>query len=147
MVKKKSNLSLHRRKKAVIVSPFKKYETELPMNGCSPFKSPWHIFRRIIKSPGKVPTFSPYKSPLIAVRYSPKQTLMRNKNIKTSTKSLFQSQESKVSPKEENDAAWKEIETIESGTEDTQILNSIHSVTRTATANNLETSNGLLKMR
>ena len=72
---------------------------------------------------------------------------MRNKNIKTSTKSLFQSQESKVSPKEENDAAWKEIETIESGTEDTQILNSIHSVTHSATANNLETLNGLLKMR
>ena len=90
MAQKKSKLSLHRRKrKAVIVSPFKRYETELPMNGCSPFKSPWHKHKRIIKSPGKAPTFSPYKSPLIAVRYSPKQSLMRNKNRKTSAKSLF----------------------------------------------------------
>ena len=66
---------------------------------------------------------------------------MRNKNCKTSAKSLFQSQESKVSPIEENDAALEEIETIESGTEDTQDDNSIHSVTHTATANNLETLN------
>ena len=90
IVKKKSKLSLHRRKrKAVIVSPFKRYETELPINGCSPFKSPWHKHRRIIKSPGKAPTCSPYKSPLIAVRYSPKQLLMRNKNRETSAKSFF----------------------------------------------------------
>ena len=41
MVKKKSKLSLHRQKrKAVIVLPFKRYETEQPMNDCSPFKSP-----------------------------------------------------------------------------------------------------------
>ena len=66
---------------------------------------------------------------------------MRNKNRKTSEKSLFQSKESKVFPIEENDGAWEEIETIESGTEDTQDDNSIHSVTHTATANNLETSN------
>ena len=95
MVKKKSKLSLHRRKrKEVIVSPFKKYETELATNGCSPFKSPWHKHKRIIKSPGKAPTFSPYKSPLTAVRYSPKQSLMRNKNRNTSAKSLYQSQDS-----------------------------------------------------
>ena len=133
MVKKKSKLSLHRRKrKAVIVSPSKGYETELAINDCSPLKSPCHKHRRIIKSPGKAPTFSPYKSPLIAVRYSPKQSLMRNKNRKTSAKSLFQSQKSKVSPIEENDDAWEEIETIDSGTEDTQEDNSIHSVTHTA---------------
>ena len=133
MVKKKSKLSLHRQKrKAVIVSPFKRYETELPMNGYSRFKSPWHKHRRIIKSPGKAPTFSPYKSPLIAVRYSPKQSLMRNIKRKTSAKSLFQSQESKVSPIEENDDAWEEIETIDSGTEDTEEDNSIHSVTHRA---------------
>ena len=133
MVKKKSKLSLHRRKrKAVIVLPFKRYRTELPMNGCSPFKLPWHKHRRIIKSPGKAPTFSPYKSRLIAVRYSPKQSLMRNKNRNTSAKSLFQSQVSKVSPIEENNGAWEEIETIDSGTEDTQEDNSTHSVTHTA---------------
>ena len=57
---------------------------------------------------------------------------MRNKNRKTSAKSLFQSQESKVSPIEENDDAWEKIETIDSGTEDTQEDNSIHSVTHTA---------------
>ena len=142
---KRSPISVCTDKKAVIVSPFKRYETELPMNGCSLFKSPWHIHRRIIKSPVKAPTFSPYKSPLIAVRYSPKQTLMRNKNCKTSAKSLFQSQEANVSPIEENDAAWEKIETIESGTEDTQYDNSIHSVTNTATANNLETSNESIK--
>ena len=102
------------------------------MNGCSPFKSLWHKHKRIIKSPGKAPPFSPYKSPLTAVRYSPKQSLMRNKNRKTSAKSLFQSQESKVSPIEENDDAWEEIETIDSGTEDTQNDNSILSVTHTA---------------
>ena len=130
---RKSKLSLHRRKrKAVIVSPFKRYETELPMNGCSLFKSPWHKHKRIIKSPGKAPTFSPYKSPLIAVRYSPKQSLMRNNNRKTSAKSLFQSQKSKVSPIEENDDAWEETETIDSGTEDTQEDKSIHSVTHMA---------------
>ena len=117
MVIKKDKLSLHRRKrKAVVVSPFKRYETELPMNGCFPLKSPWHKHRRIIKSPGKAQTFSPYKSPLIAVRYSPIQSFMRNKNRKTSAKSLFQSHESKVSPIEENDDAWEEIETINSGT-------------------------------
>ena len=116
MVIKKGKLSLHRRKrKVVIVSPFKRYETELPMNGCLPLKS-WHKHRRIIKSPGKAPTFSPNKSPLIAVRYSPIQSFMRNKNCKTPAKSLFQSHESKVSPIEENDDAWEEIETIDSGT-------------------------------
>ena len=57
---------------------------------------------------------------------------MRNKNRKTSAKSLFQSQKSKVSPIEENDDAWEEIKTIYSGTEDTQEDNSIHSVTHTA---------------
>ena len=133
MVKKKSKLSLHRQiRKALIVSAFKRYETELLMNGFSPFKSPWHKHRRIIKPPGKAPTFPPYKSPLIAVRFSPKQSLMRNKNCKTSAKSLFQSQESKVSPIEENDDAWEEIETMDSGTEGTQEDNSIHSVTHTA---------------
>ena len=115
MVKKKSRLSLHRRKKAVIVSPFKRYETELSMHGCSSFKSPWHKHKGIIKSPGKAPTFSPYKSPLIAFRASPKQSLMRNKKRKTSAKSLYQSKESKVSPIEENDDALEEIETIDSG--------------------------------
>ena len=50
----------------------------------------------------------------------------------TSAKALFQSQESKVSPIEENDDACEEIETIDSGTEDTQEDNSIHSVTHTA---------------
>ena len=50
MIKKKSKLSLHRRKrKAVIVSPFKRYEAELPTNGCSPFKSPQHKDRRITR--------------------------------------------------------------------------------------------------
>ena len=133
MVKKKSKLNLHRRKrKAVIVSPFKRYETELPMNGYSQFESPWHKYRKIIKPPGKAPTFSPYKSPLVAVRYSPKQSLMRNIKRKTSAKSLFQSQESKVSPIEENDDAWEEIETIDSGTEDTEEDNSIHFVTHRA---------------
>ena len=102
------------------------------MNDCSPFKSPWHKHKRILKSPGKAPPFSQYKSPLIAVRYSPKQSLMRNKKCKTSAKSLFQSQESKVSPIEENDDAWEEIETIDSGTEDTQEDNSIHSLTHMA---------------
>ena len=40
---------------------------------------------------------------------------MKNKNRKTSAKSLYESQESKVSPIEENDDAWEEIETIDSG--------------------------------
>ena len=57
---------------------------------------------------------------------------MRNNNRMKSAKSLFQSQESKVSSIEENDDAWEEIETIDSGTEDTQEDNSIHSVTNTA---------------
>ena len=111
MVKKKSKLGLHRRKrKAIIVLPFKRYETELPMNGCALFKSLWHKHKRIIKSLGKAPTFSPYKSPLIEVRYSSKQSLMRNKNRITSANLLFQSHESEVSPIEENDDAWEEIE-------------------------------------
>ena len=43
MVKKKSQLSLHRRKrKAVIVSPFKRHETELPMN-CKPLIKPSNL--------------------------------------------------------------------------------------------------------
>ena len=65
---------------------------------------------------------------------------MRRKNRKASAKSLFQSQESKVSLIEENDDAWEEIETIDSGTEDTQEDNSIHLGTHMTTANDLETS-------
>ena len=57
---------------------------------------------------------------------------MRNNNRKSSAKSLFQSQKSKVSPIEENDDAWEETETIDSGTEDTQEDKSIHSVTHMA---------------
>ena len=44
----------------------------------------------------------------------------------TSAKSLFRSQESKFSPIEENDDAWEEIETIDSGTKDIQEDNSSH---------------------
>ena len=46
-----------------------------------------------------------------------------------------------MTPIEENDDAWEEIETKDSGTEDTQEDKSTLSLTHTQTANNLETSN------
>ena len=62
---------------------------------------------------------------------------MKHKNCKASAKSLFQSQDSKVAPIEVNDDAWEEIETIDSGTEDTREDNSTYSVAHTPTTNNL----------
>ena len=158
MGKKNTNLSLHRRKRKTIISPFKRTlckqsETVSSMN-CSPFKSPLHKHRRIMKSPGKAPSYTSFmpKSPFRTIRYSPKCTLLSNKKQtprksqgksplgkqithstkhsrdvkqhKTSVKSLFNTPDSEVSPIHENADIWEEIEVIDSDTDTAEEDNS-----------------------
>ena len=85
MGKKKTNLSLHRRKRKTVIEPFKraqyKQNETVQEKNCSPFKSPLRKHRRVIASPVKAPSWaSSYvafvtKSPFKAIRYSPNTSL------------------------------------------------------------------------